>query len=94
MVIRDDYRDLFEKMGLDKVISSLETGRFGASKIKHAKAWVGEQERAQKLEGESSKASSNREQIRIANSAKNAAWAAAIAAIIAGICAVITVLKS
>jgi hypothetical protein len=41
--------------------------------------------------GEERNERSNSEQIRIARSAKNAAWAAAIAAIIAAICATISI---
>jgi len=76
-----------DDLGEEEVRDRIVTGRYGAGnkKLQLAREWLRRRE-TERIEA------SNREQIRIARSAKNAAWAAAMAAIIAAVCAVITFL--
>ena len=59
-----------------------------------AREWLAYKERLRDDSDSERSSLSNSEQIRIARSAKNAAWAAAIAAIIAAICAAVAIVIS
>ncbi|MEX0954612.1 MAG: hypothetical protein WDZ83_05300 [Rhizobiaceae bacterium] len=78
-----------DKLGEDEVRTRVVTKRFGQAqqKMALAQAWLQERDRSRMD-------ASNSEQIRIARSAKNAAWAAVIAATIAAICAIISIAVS
>jgi len=82
----DQYAD-FERDGEQTVRDNVARGAYIERRAKLAKAWLAQKERARKdLSSEA--------QIRIARSAKNAAWAAAIAAIVAAAAAIVAVLIS
>lgn len=83
---KEEFWAELENLGESEVRTRIVTQRYGPNSDKRALAeqWL--------HEIESDRASSSSfEQIRIARSAKNAAWAAAIAAIIAAICAIISI---
>lgn len=84
----------FEEMGEETVRKAIADNVFGADRKKAAYEWLDFKKQVSLQDAEERKDLSNREQIEIARSAKNAAWAAAIAAIIAAICAVIAVFSS
>jgi hypothetical protein len=77
----------FEDIGEIRVRQNIAARIYGGDNTLAAREWLAHKERTQRSEEESRNVDSNSEQIRIARSAKNAAWAAAIAAIIAAICA-------
>lgn len=62
---------------------------WGGARKTLAEEWLRREDQRRADAAEARMLASNREQIRIARSAKNAAWAAATAAIIAAICAII-----
>ena len=74
----------FERDGEDVIRKNLAASLYQERKAKLAREWLYRKERERNN-------ASNAEQIRIARSAKNAAWAAAIAAIIAAICAAVAI---
>jgi hypothetical protein len=76
-----------EKLGANEVRQRLATNQFNMVYNEPARRWIDAIDRASDAESERRKNASMEEQIRIARSAKNAAWAAAIAAIIAAIIA-------
>ncbi len=82
------FRELTD-LGESEVRTRIATKRYGPHSAKMALAgqWLQEQERDRASD-------SNLEQMRIARSAKNAAWAAAIAAVIAAISAIISIVIS
>jgi len=82
----EDLISKLEDWGEDDVGIRLARGEFGAKGLDRQRVedWLS-------AKSETRSALSSREQIRLAHSAKNAAWAAAIAAIIAAISAVIAV---
>ena len=82
---RQQFREQFETQGMQTVRARLIewTGPIKGEAI----AWLAHKEEEDRLRNEASQAS----QIRIALSAKNAAWIAAAAAIIAAIAAIITI---
>ena len=80
MVVNREW-DKFEKLDEDVVRRELDA--YHPEKAQSARDWL-DSKGAQRNE------SSRREQIKVARSAKNAAWAAAIAAAIAAICAAIS----
>ncbi len=77
MSIRQDYRERFEGLGLERVRSLLATGKFAGAKATDSNAWIAEQERAQEREVLLRTEASQAEQIAIARSAKDANWVAA-----------------
>jgi len=91
--IQERWRD-FDALGELEVRQRLAAHVYGEDNERLAREWLehGAQSRADEAERRSDASSS--EQIRIARSAKNAAWAAAIAAIIAAICAAIAIIVS
>ena len=74
-------------MGVQAVRKAIANDQFNPENKEAAREWLAH------VEADLSDLS-RREQIRIARSAKNAAWAAAIAAIIAAICAAIAIYLS
>jgi hypothetical protein len=90
MPTQDELFTEFERDGEALVRQRLiieHYGPPGAYRRGFAEEWL-------RLREELRRQASNLEQINIARSAKNAAWAAAIAAILAAICAVIAVAQS
>ena len=83
-------------LGVEKVRSHVETGHYGkvSQKGPIAKEWLRQQDQFKANRVERVRDSSNREHLRVAKSAKNAAWAAAIAAIIAAACAIVAIVIS
>jgi len=71
-----EFRNRLEERGELAVQSALAAGRYSQQRVKIAEAWLQEREAARND-------ASSSESLRIARSAKNAAWAAAIAAMIA-----------
>lgn len=88
---RQEFIRHLEKLGVEAVRIKLQSGAYGPDKLSVISQWLGESERQSSLNAEARKEASSREQIEIARSAKNAAWAAAIAAIIAAIAAVVSI---
>jgi hypothetical protein len=86
MKFGDELLQQLDAMGETEVRTRLARGEYGS---KGTRRDTVEQWLAARVQSRNDL--SNREQIRIAHSAKNAAWIAAIAAIIAAICAIITV---
>ncbi len=78
----------FEKQGKTWVRARLTLGLYGERKQRYAVAWLEKKYHERASHSEQHKEASSDEQIRIARSAKNAAWIAAIAAIIAAISAI------
>lgn len=79
----DQYAD-FERDGEQTVRDNLARSAYVERRASLARAWLAQKDRSRKD-------ASSLEQIRIAASAKNAAWAAAIAAMIAAICAAVAI---
>jgi len=89
--LRTEFFQDLERLGEQEVRIRLRNGNYGDWKKGVVEEWLRQRDQ-ERADAESERISaSNREQIIIARSAKNAAWAAAIAAIIAAICAVIAV---
>ena len=92
---RDKFFAELEELGEEEVRIRYTSARvYGAGKANLVKAWLNKKDQERAASEEARNDDSNREQINIARSAKNAAWAAAIAAIIAAICAIIAILSS
>lgn len=85
-VTKGEFWATLKELGESEVRTRIASQRYGPSSWQRALAeqWLAEMESAR---AEASRS----EQIRIARSAKNAAWAAATAAIIAAICATIAI---
>lgn len=81
---REDFWPELEEAGETVVRDRILAGVYTHTKKALAEEYLAQMERERKE-------ASNREQMRIARSAKNAAWAAAIAAIIAAICAIVAI---
>jgi hypothetical protein len=81
----------FDELGEEKVRKNLASHVYGEENTRIAREWLEHKAAAQRSVARARIDDSSREQIRIARSAKNAAWAAAIAAIIAVICAAISI---
>jgi hypothetical protein len=86
------FRQEFEEAGEDKVRNNLRLGRYNSKSGRYAAAWLAEKDQSRLREQEARKDSSSAEQMRIARSAKNAAWIAAMAAIIAAMAAIMALL--
>lgn len=71
-----EFRARLGERGELNVQGALAAGRYNQQRVKIAEAWLQEREDARN-------AASSSESLRIARSAKNAAWAAAVAAMIA-----------
>ena len=85
-------REEFEKDGEDNTRRKLFSKKFfGEDREAEATAWLEEKDRQRAEESGRRSNSINEEQIRIARSAKNAAWIAAIAATIAAISAIMAI---
>lgn len=86
----------WEALGEDVVRTQYVTGRFGDGGDKRAlaKMWLDAKDQARSDALEDRKHVSNSESLRIARSAKNAAWVAAISAIIAIVISLIALVRS
>ena len=86
---RESFWAELDGLGEEEVRTRVSVGTYSSANKKRelAQQWLerNSQERSER---------SNSEQMRIARSAKNAAWAAAIAATIAAICATISIVIS
>lgn len=84
----------WDAMGEEVVRTKFNLGHFGGDKSVLAKMWLDgkDQDRSDALEER--KHASNSESLRIARSAKNAAWIAAISAMIAIVVSVIALVRS
>ena len=80
----------FEEQGVERTRERLRLKEYGGSKAQLAETWLEQKDHDRQLDLDARSDASNREQISIARSAKNAAWAAAIAAIIAVIVSTIS----
>mgnify|MGYP006969366942 CR=1 FL=1 len=87
---KDTLEREFERIGEEGVRHELQHGMITGQMAIYATQWLGERAK----EAEARKEASSREQMDIARSAKNAAWAAAIAAIVAAIAAVVAIALS
>ena len=79
----DDEAAIFaelEQLGEDEVRHRLDTNQFSLAYYSPAKRWIARRDRAESEESERKREASQSEQISIARSAKDAAWAAALAA--------------
>jgi ferric-dicitrate binding protein FerR (iron transport regulator) len=76
----DPYEEEFDNIGEDQVRHNLTTGKYAGKRKKHALAWLERKARHQVAAEEERSLTSNAEQLSIARSAKDAAWAAADAA--------------
>jgi len=90
----DERWQKFEDAGEQIVRQNLAANTYNERNKALARAWLDHKAALGAHEAGLRSEDSSREQIRIARSAKNAAWAAAIAAIIAAICAIISILLS
>lgn len=81
----------FEELGEEKVRQQPAHESIGANHERAAREWLSYKERLRESSDSERNSASNLEQLRIARSAKNAAWTAAIAATIAAICAAISI---
>ena|SRR5215217_9614316 len=84
----------FDTLGEAEVrrrVDSLYWGSTNDAGHVYAVEWLWKEGQSRSAEAERRRVASHFEQIRIARSAKNAAWAAAIAAIIAAICATVAI---
>ena len=88
---RQFWREL-EDMGEENVRANLAKNVWRKERQPLVKEWLRQQGASKSAELEERKEASNEEQMRIARSAKNAAWTAAIAATIAAICAIISII--
>lgn len=96
-----DRKSLFErldKLGEEAVRLNIASNVYGPENVTAVNQWLAykatQREAAAAVvaaNSEARKDAANREQIEIARSAKNAAWAAATAAIIAAICAMVSI---
>ena len=81
----------FEDIGEIRVRHNIAARIYGEDNMLAAREWLSHKERVQRSGADALNAPSNSEQIRIARSAKKAAWAAAIAAMVAAICAAVAI---
>jgi hypothetical protein len=93
---KDEFFAELDEAGEDEVRVRLATKIYTDVNEKGALAreWLQRRELSRTAELERSRAASSLEQIRIARSAKNAAWTAAIAAIIAAMFAAVAIVIS
>jgi hypothetical protein len=87
----EDFFAELEKLGVDEVRVRLATKIYSDvnNKATLAREWLMRKDQSRAAETERKRDDSSAEQIRIARSAKNAAWTAAIAAIVAAIIAAV-----
>jgi hypothetical protein len=90
----EQYYQGFEQDGEEVVRNNVAMRRYSQDRQALAKEWLRRKDQTRSEEAERRRVTSSEEQIRIARSAKNAAWAAAIAAIIAAICAAVAIVIS
>ncbi len=90
----EDRWHKFEALGAKAVRQNIASKVYGEQNRRLAEAWLEHKATLAAHESGLRNDDSSREQIRIALSAKNAAWIAAIAAIVAAIAAVIAVYPS
>lgn len=83
----ESYEEKFRRMGPGRVRLMLDSDSFSITAKQEAIHWLAHLAEEDRLRSDVSQAS----QIRIALSARNAAWVAAIAAIIAAVAAIITI---
>ena len=76
----DPYDDEFDQIGEDQVQHNLTTGKYAGKRRKHAVAWLERRAQHHAAAEEERSLDSNAEQLSIARSARDAAWAAADAA--------------
>src|SRR5690349_16848946 len=93
---RESFFAELDKLGEEVVRTRVVTRAYTSvnAKLPLAQEWLRLRDQARSEEASRRIESANLEQIRIARSAKNAAWAAAIAAIIAAIFAIIAWLST
>lgn len=84
----------FEDIGEIRVRHNIAARIYGEDNMLAAREWLSYKESVQRSGADALNGASNSEQIGIAQSAKNAAWAAAIAAMIAAICAAVAIWSS
>jgi len=81
----------FEDIGEIRVRHNIAARIYGEDNVLAAREWLSARERVQRSGADVLNAPFNSEQIRIAQSAKKAAWAAAMAAMVAAICAAVAI---
>jgi hypothetical protein len=79
----------FEELGSEQVRKNIASHVYGEENTRLAREWLAHTESVIRSAADAEIVASSAEQIRIARSAKNAAWIAAIAAIAAAIVAAI-----
>lgn len=84
----------YDAIGEDEVRKRIVSKNYAGQNLALAQEWLRRKDQERAEVESSRKDASNREQINIARSAKNAAWIAAIAAIVAAIAAVIALTSS
>ena len=92
--LEERYFAEFEEAGEAVVRRNLALGRYNEKHGRYARGWLAEQEASRTESKDATNQASSREQIRIARSAKNAAWMAAAAAIVANVIAVFALVTS
>jgi hypothetical protein len=84
--IKAEYRADFDRLGEDHVRLRVQQGWYKDTKLAWAMEWLAERDHEARTRNEASSS----ESLRIARSAKNAAWAAVITAAIAAIIAALS----
>ena len=87
---RDELFARFEELGEAVVQENLETGLFQGDKATFATLWLSFRVQSRSDAREAQRDITSAAQIRIARSAKNAAWTAAIAATAAAVIAIVS----
>ena len=91
--MKESYRKAFDALGIDKVRRFANNASSSGEKLEQALLWIGEKDIEKQRAFIDRSEIKMAEQMRIGQSAKNAAWIAAIFAALAIVISIIALLK-